>query len=124
MMCNVVKDPNEQPTLASIAIVRVENAVAWKLFYVHVQNDFPENELNVNDAHKGCISAASRLAIDRQSCFRHIGENVRKAFPGPMGFALVPIVYMVGKAASQTHYESALAFIHMSSSFEVNTYYN
>lgn len=67
---------------------------------------------------KGSISQAAVLGIDRQSCARHVAENVRKVFPGPFGAALQPIVYWVAKAMTKEEVDAAYNFVRTSPLFK------
>lgn len=119
MMNHCVKDANEQPTLVAMAIVRTENGHAWKVLLEFGQSDFPNTELEINDASKGGISAAVTLDVDRQTCLRHIDGNIRKptAFGEVLGALVKPVLYMAAKAATKASFESALALLYVSEDF-------
>ena len=108
MMTNVVKDANNQPLLCSLGIVPEENGYAWRILYEHGCEDFPNIKLNVNDAHKGSVSAAERMGVDRASCVRHVIGNVKTANPGAFGFALESYVWMIAKSATKAEYDGVI----------------
>jgi hypothetical protein len=75
----VVKDANEHPTLVALLVCAKETKAEWEILYQNAQRDFGGTLLlHRNDAFKGSLSAAVDLAILRQSCVRHIAENVAK----------------------------------------------
>lgn len=115
MMNNCVKDANEQPTVVAMALVRVENGFAWRFLLEQGMADFPNAALVVNDAAKGGISAAAALDLERQTCLRHIAENLKssKVFGEALGSAVKPILYMAAKAATKASFESALALLYV-----------
>jgi hypothetical protein len=96
-----VKDANEQPTLVALYYCQRETKVAWRFLYEQLELDFARTiELHRNDAFKGSLSAADELGLTRQSCVRHVTENVRLRYPGPFGVSLKPWVYALASACT------------------------